>query len=252
MSKFCSNSAIYTELGVFPIEHQALSLTIKYWLRLVNITQNKLLNECYQEAKNESFDWLQGVNAILNLNGFGDVWLNPKSVHPDHFHKTFKRRLNDQFVQNLEGKIASSSRFKMLHSLTTGRPEFSRSTYIDKIRSSETREIYTRLRIDMHLLETSLKKINNSSDGNCKTCSGDIKETPEHFLLYCDRYNSQREDLYEQISNLDINFGSMNDNRKLNYIIDLKCPSECISICCKFVTNIYKSRENMENESTDE
>ena len=252
MSKFCSNSAIYTELGVFPIEHQALSLTIKYWLRLVNITENKLLNECFKEAENENFEWIQGVKAVMNMNGFGNVWLNPKSVHPDHFHKTFKRRLNDQFVQNLTGKIASSSRFETLHFLTSGRSQLTRSSYIDQIRSSDVREIYTRLRIDMHNLESSLKNINNSSDGKCKNCSADIKETPEHFLLNCGKFISQREQFYEKISNLDVQFNSMTNTCRLKYILDLKCPDECINICCKYVIILYKTREKIDNEPSDE
>ena len=56
MSKFCSNSAIYTEMGVYPLEHQAYSLTIKYWLRLVNGTENTLLNEYYNEAVHTNSD----------------------------------------------------------------------------------------------------------------------------------------------------------------------------------------------------
>ena len=39
-------------MGVFPLEHQAHSLTIKYWLRLVNGTENVLSNECYNDSLN--------------------------------------------------------------------------------------------------------------------------------------------------------------------------------------------------------
>ena len=132
MSKFCSNSAIYCELGVFPIENQALSLTIKYWLRLVKGTENILLNECYKEAIDHDFEWLQSVKATLSINGFRNVWINPHSVHYEHFHKIFKQRLNDQFVQNLNNKISSSTRFSLLNTLTADCSKFSRKKYIDQ------------------------------------------------------------------------------------------------------------------------
>ena len=107
VSKFCSNTAVYTEMGVFPLEHQAQSLTIKYWLRLVNGTENVLLNECYNDSLNMNSDWLDGLNSLLNINGFGNVWFNPESVNKDSFHKIFKQSINDQFVQNLSGKLST-------------------------------------------------------------------------------------------------------------------------------------------------
>ena len=252
MSKFCSNSAIYCELAVFPVEHQALSLTIKYWLRLVNGTENILLNECYKDAINENFEWLQGVRAILNINGFGNVWLRPELVNCENFHRHFKQRLNDQFVQNLSTKISSSTRLELLHNLTSDNLEFSRKRYIDLIRSSDARETYTRLRIDTHMLETLQAKLNNSSDGICKNCSLNSMETPEHFLLHCDKFNSERQKAYDEISNIDISFNLMDSNRRIKYILDLRCPEECISACCRYVTNLYKTREKLTNALVEE
>ena len=248
MSKFCSSSAIYCELGVFPIEHQALSLAIKYWLRLVKGTDNSLLNECYKESVEGNFEWLQGIRAILNINGFGNVWLNPESVHSEYFHKIFKQRLNDEFVQNLSTKIASSTRFELLHNLTTDNVKFARKNYINLIKSSDARDTYTRLRIDSHILETSQAKLNNSSDGICKNCAHNNMETPEHFLLHCEKFNSERKKAFDELVNIDINFNSMNSNRRIKYILDLRCPDECISICIRYVTNVYRCRKDLENE----
>ena len=73
MSKYSSTTAIYSELGVYPVENQACSLAIKYWLRLVNDTENHLLNECYIESKDGNFEWLEGIKALLKINGFNNA-----------------------------------------------------------------------------------------------------------------------------------------------------------------------------------
>ena len=109
VSKFCSISAVSTELGLFPLDNQAYSLTVKYWLRLVNSTDNELLNECYIDSVNENYEWLDGIRAILSTNGFGYVWNNPLSVNKDTFHKIFRQRLHDQYIQDLKRKIESSN-----------------------------------------------------------------------------------------------------------------------------------------------
>ena len=188
----------------------------------------------------------------MNINGFGNVWLNPKSVHCDNFHKYFKQRLNDQFIQNLSTKIASSTRLELLHTLTADNLEFSRKKYIDLIRSSEAREIYTRLRIDNHILEASQSKLNNSSDGICKNCSLNSMETPEHFLLHCDKFHSERQKAYDNISDIDTGFNLMDSNRRMKYILDLRCPGECVNICCRYVTNLYRTREKLANDVVNE
>ena len=113
-------------MGVFPLEHQAQSLTIKYWLRLVNGTENVLLNECYNDSLNMNSDWLDGLNSLLNINGFGNVWFNPESVNKDSFHKIFKQSINDQFVQNLSGKLSTSNRLRLLNALTSDRSRYTR------------------------------------------------------------------------------------------------------------------------------
>ena len=165
VSKFCSISAVSTELGLFPLDNQAYSLTVKYWLRLVNSTDNELLNECYIDSVNGNFEWLDGIRAILKTNGFGYVWNNPLSVNKDTFHKIFRQRLHDQYIQDLNRKIESSNRFTLLHTLTGDISVFKTKSYIKLIKSPDIRNIYTRLRIDCHMLETSQPKLHKSSNG---------------------------------------------------------------------------------------
>ena len=82
-------------------------LGIKYWLRLYNGTNNTLLNNCYRLNVEENHQCVQNIQYILTSNGFGDIWSNPLIVCGE-FHKVLKIRLNDQFIQEWQGAIATS------------------------------------------------------------------------------------------------------------------------------------------------
>ena len=75
------------------------------------------------------------------------------AIHFDSFHKIFKQSINDQFVQNLSGKLSTSNRLRLLNALTSDRSRYTRMCYIDLIKSCDIRNIFTRLRIDCHVLE---------------------------------------------------------------------------------------------------
>ena len=148
INKHASNVCVYEELDRFPITHRACSMAIKYWLRLTTGTQNRLVNEAYKTAIHEKHNWVQCIQALLNTQGFGDVWFNP-FIASSSFHKLFKTRLDDQFKQERKGKLLSSSRFDTLkYFIEDDRQE----SYIYKIRNPCIRKIFTRLRIDMNVL----------------------------------------------------------------------------------------------------
>ena len=238
MSKYASNTAIHGELGRFPLSNTARSAIIRYWLRLNAGTKNILLNEAYNMCKRDNMPWFQGVQYLLCENGFGNVWLNPSSVDKDCFHKYFKQRLNDQYVQNWRSKVMHSSRFKILQLVHN---DFKMSNYIEKIRNPATREIYTRLRIDMNLLSTS-KIHGNQNDAICPLCN-DGTETVGHFLFTCSKFNSLRKEKCDRIANYDPQFNNLDEEEKLCYILDTRCPEENLGTCCNFVLSMYSQRE---------
>ena len=140
------------ELGRYPISNTANAFAVKYWLRMNAGTENTLLNEAYHVCSQNKFEYIQGIQYLLCENGFGNVWANPCSVNRDNFHKTFKKRLNDQYVQDWNAKLHNSSRFKTLQ---VTHFEYKTQNYIDKIKNPEIREIYTRLRIYLNSLTAS-------------------------------------------------------------------------------------------------
>ena len=114
-------------------------------------------------------------------------------------------------------------------------------SYITKVKDPHIREYFTRLRIDMNLLNTSKSRGEQQSD-ICKLCNIE-SETVEHFLLKCHKYENIRNEMLNSICSVEPDFRTMNENEKMRYILDLNCPENNIGVCCNFVFKIYKQRE---------
>ena len=176
------------------------SLAIKYWLRLTRGTSNFMLNECFKLCSSENFEWVQGIHALLMNNGYGNVWNYPHTVSHLSFHKIFKQRLDDQFVQILFNNIETSNRFELLQNFLNRENLFTAQNYVLKIKNPAVREIFTRLRVDMNILENSKVNIEKSlSGGRCKNCH--VKETPQHLLFECTDFAITRSKAYDSIKN---------------------------------------------------
>ena len=250
-SKYASNSATCFELGVKPIDNKMHGLAIKYWLRLENGPCNYLLNEAYKENKNGKFEWSQNIMALLYKNGYGYVWKNPSHVDTCSFHKEFRERLDMQFVQNLTDKIETSTRFDLLRTILDKDSEFKTQPYITLIKNPTVREIFTRLRTDINILESCKSKIGNSpSGGRCTFCPTQDLETPYHTIFVCENFENIRQNAYMNIKSIDPVFDQINmrPDDLINYVLNLKCPEESVRRCCGLVGDIYEARVKLSEE----
>ena len=238
ISKYASSTAVQGELGRKPIINIAKGLAIKYWLRLHFGTENKLLNECYTTCLQNNHSWIQGIQGMLFENGFGEVYVDPVSIDKEAFHKYFRSRLDDQYVQNWNSKIRNSNRFTTLQKLSDN---YEIKPYIHKVKDPYIRKIFTRLRIDMNLLKTS-KSQGVQQNIICSFCTLE-PETVDHFLLRCTKYQNIRSQSFNMIASYEPEFENWNDTDKLKCILDLKCSDTNVGVCCNFLSKIYKTRE---------
>ena len=68
---------------------------------------NVVYNSCLERIDRDSTsNWVFNVKQLLLWYGFGNVWVSHGVVDPDVFHKEFKRRLIDTFVQECTSRLA--------------------------------------------------------------------------------------------------------------------------------------------------
>ena len=193
--------------------------------KLLITTGFKVCNICYVQTK-----------------CFRDIWLNPLNWDEQTSHKVFIQRLDDQYCQNLLGFIKTSSRLQVLSSLKDG---VELSQYITQIRNPDIRQIFTGLRIDLNCLVTCKTRKTLVQRDTCPFCHVD-GEGVEYFLLVCTHFDKLRIDFENSIRIATYSYDNLSLNSKLKYILDLRCLLGAESNCCKFVSNIYKSRWTMQ------
>ena len=207
---------LYGELARFPLLHNAWALDVKYWSRLCNGTENVLLNQCFELNVEENHNWLQSIQNLLCSNGFGNIWSNPPDV--GQFHKLFKTRLNDQFIQDWQSAISSFSRFTTRRELSVA---FQLPECINAIRNPDIRLIYTRLRTYLNVLLTCrASKKQSRLRPMCNTES----ETVSNFVLHGPYFSAEKNIFYDCIKPFSPYLSPNKESRKLSYILDLRCP----------------------------
>ena len=184
VNKYASNIACRGELGRFPLTNRAKSMTVKYWANLEKGTPNTFLNRAYKTIKSLNTEWLQSIHFSLEINGLSCLINNSVFESNHKIKEIFLNRLNDQYTQTWYNSISNSKRFKTLTDLYNG--SYKMNNYLLKIHNPSFRKIFTRLRIDMNVLQDCLNRKNGSNNTNapcplCKQGNEDIT----HFIFDC-------------------------------------------------------------------
>ena len=108
------NDFIYGELNRLPMKCVRLVNIVIYRLKIVHGEKSSYVTKCYMNAlamgTNDGKCWVNCLNAMLEQNGLGDVWLQQGVGDREFFLKIFKQRVLDIFRQNWSERLLMSSR----------------------------------------------------------------------------------------------------------------------------------------------
>ena len=108
------NDFIYGELNRLPMKCVRLVNIVRYWLKIVHGEKSRYVTKCYMNAlamgTNYGKCWVNCLKAMLEQNGFGDVWLQQWVGDREIFLKIFKQPVLDIFRQNWSERLSMSSR----------------------------------------------------------------------------------------------------------------------------------------------
>jgi hypothetical protein len=252
-SKYTSNTAVFGELGRFPIAIKTLSLGVKYWHTMASgSSPNKLLHEAFKSECRISSMWIQNIKYLLLVNGLGNFWLDPISVSSPLICKTIRKRLEDQFVQKWFERAKSSV---SLHTLNKLKCEYVCSAYLNQVKSPNMRRIYSKLRLNYGILNYS--KINDSSANVCKLCDSGSIENITHFLCECPILKHERQTFSSKLMFHLPAFKHFSNDDKISLILNLDMsnvkfyhPSgideQCIDIIMSYVKSIFNVRNSLQ------
>jgi len=193
------NAAVRGELGAFPLYIDTQTQLIKYWLRLQNMPNDRIVKKAYDVAVEEDQDWAVHVQDMLSRHGFRNIWLNP-TVDAKYFGNTFKERMKDAFLSEWRQKIRNNNKLKVYSKIKT---QFGIENYLLSIQNKNFVNSITKLRISAHCLEIEKGRHHKipTDQRLCPSCQDDTSiEDEYHFIMTCPTYNEERQKLMKSIT----------------------------------------------------
>lgn len=239
VSKWSSNYACRAELGRFPLVCRVFTLCIKYWLRAEQGTPNFIFNKAFQMNKKENHPYIQGIQQILSINGFSNIFKEPMYIRGNKFGKIFQKTMEDQYVQFWNNKARHSEVLKILYDLKVN--TYEQSNYLYKITNIADRNLLTKLRIDQHDLQDCIGRKKNISR-ICPLCE-QSNETLSHFLIVCPILESVRLSHFQKLKNSLEWWNNLDASKQVALLLSGEQDINRNSIHIKLLTSMYKKRK---------
>ena len=223
--KKSANFGVLSELGRFPLYFDIVKAMINFWYRLENLDDTcSLLKDAYITSKNlfhsNKSSWygsiqliLEKIPELLNLKSK----FNTLASFKQHLRKTLHTAFVDIWytnrVKHADGKLRTYVSLKS---------HFGREKYLSIMSNFEQRRSFTRLRISSHRLKIETGRYQGTlpNDRICSKCdSGDV-EDENHFLFHCDKFNNDRDTLFQEIVKTCPNFSDLLPKDKLIWLMN--------------------------------
>ena len=192
------NKMVYGDLGRYPLHVTSKVRCLKYWLRLVSMSDDRLPRKTYNMLlhvqENGVQNWAFSIKELLCRNGFGLAWLQQGVGCVKSFLHEFSQRLKDCYIQEWHASISSSERTELYSSFKS---YFQPERYIDVCQLRCFREAYIKFRfgvspIAMHKFR--YRKNVTPKDLVCAMCKLEI-EDEAHVLFVCKAYKELRQNM---------------------------------------------------------
>ena len=198
VKKQTPNSAVYGELGRFPLSVLCKERSIKFWIKIMSSQASPIFNIYMDQcATINGACWAKRINSIIDHLGFNEIRVN---FDPEaNYVSKFKQRIRDHFVQEWNAEINNMPKLELYCKYKI---VFERESYIDKINNEALRKTFSQFRLSSHKLEIETGRYSGIARENriCKCCSSNMIESEYHFLLTCPLYRQLRLKYLERAS----------------------------------------------------
>ena len=184
---YATNVFARSELGRYKLEVFKYLKAIKYWLRVLSLSDGRIPKLCYKMQRrwvaNDTECWLFHIRNLLFSSGFGEAWLNQGVGNKQAFLKLFKQRLKDMDMQSLNMDIQDMDRLRTYKILKV---RFGTESYLFNIKNTILRTLFSKFRGGLLKLEGNMGRYPRVPFDTrlCPLCHSDV-ETEFHFLMIC-------------------------------------------------------------------
>ena len=190
------NDFIYGEFSRYPIYLNAYVKCIKYWLKLIQMSHDRLPYKAYKmlytlDTKGKK-TWASDIRDCLCRYGFACVWMNQGVGNIDVFLKCFKDRIIDCYWQTWHDHINSSERYSLYCQFKTSHYM---EPYLNLNMNRYVMKALVYFRIGISELLVHKNRYKNTHNGfQCRLCHMH-EENELHILLCCTELDDLRSEL---------------------------------------------------------
>ena len=192
VSKSYPNIALYGDCGEIPLSLKSYRLTLNYWHRLTELTDDSLAKIALYENVALRTDWIVTIEKLINT-----LKLSDKIGNHCKFKSATKKSLESgwKIWWKLSLENPQLSRLKFYQEI---KQEYGYEKYLD-IQNFEKRRLISKLRGSDHVLEIEKgrhKPANTRKpveERKCVYCEKGEVEDEKHFLFSCNLYTQVRD-----------------------------------------------------------
>jgi len=188
------NASVLGECGRYPIRIQAILSSVKYWLKLNCLGDDRLPKAALKvqvrlDERNKTC-WITGIKDILFGYGFGIVYMQGQVGDVKMFIMELKERLCKHYNSVWLNEVEQNKR---LESYATFKSLLEPEKYLTCIENMQYRKILSKFRCSCHLfmIERGRHLGIKRQDRLCTMCG--VVEDEEHVIMLCLKYNNIRE-----------------------------------------------------------
>ena len=217
--KNTTNHGVLLETGRVPWHSHAIKASIKNWERIRKSQANVLLLDSYKNAIEEGLPWIEQIKCTLEANEMLECYLNPYEDKPIFINEKLHQKLINQFHQNALEAIGKPD--SKLRTYAIFKKEKGQEKYLTEIKNKPLRKQITRFRLSNHslMIETGRHMNIPKEQRYCPFCEDQV-ENEVHFLFKCPTFLNVRNDLSSYIQEHNPNFLALNDNEKLECLMN--------------------------------
>ena len=191
VSKSCPNLAIYGDTGEIPLSLKCYRMTLNYWHRVTNMSNDALVKIALLENISLRTNWIVTIEKLINTLNLADKIVNPskfKRATQESLEKSWKtwwkRTLDDPSI----------SRLTFYREI---KDEYGYEEYLN-ITNFLHRKLISKLRCSDHVLEIEKERHKPANTRKrkeerlCIYCNNGEIEDEKHFLYRCNMYTELR------------------------------------------------------------
>ena len=226
-----ASMGVYGDLGRSPLYIEQVTCCLKYYYHLVYSEDNKLLKMTFNELRsNESQTYSAGLGGFAEkVHKLYGLRIAPTLKSSTGVIKRLRSVLRAEFlsywmdsVQTTYSKTSQIGNNK-LRSYKLFKTQFKREKYLD-LPDYLLRKALARFRLSSHRLRIESGRFTGGkylppNERTCLNCSLGKIEDELHFLLECPMYSSERDTLFQYISQSNQHFAQYNDVQKFTWLM---------------------------------